>query len=129
MKNQYVNHENVTREILDTVKVGDLIKCNDWEAPMRVVGVSTNYFVMIQKAFGNTLYSVCEKIPCDHSRNHYNEDYFRIGTDDYIGGCGFGSEWDNADAVKKYLEEFESGETELSVRRAINLERISTKSA
>lgn len=36
----YVRYPNVTREILDTVCVGDLIKINEWKVPLRVKAVS-----------------------------------------------------------------------------------------
>lgn len=42
----YVRYSNVTREILDTVCVGDLIKINEWKVPLRVKAVSENYFVL-----------------------------------------------------------------------------------
>lgn len=63
MKNEYVNYKNITREILDSVKVGDTVKCNDWEESMKVVGVSDNYFVMVDGDY----YSICEKKPIDHT--------------------------------------------------------------
>ena len=49
MSKQYSHYSNITKEILDTVKVGDLIKINDWKKPMRVKAVSENYFVMTKK--------------------------------------------------------------------------------
>ena len=49
MKKEYVHYPTVTREILDTIKVGDLIRVNDWKKPMRVKAVSENYFVMTKK--------------------------------------------------------------------------------
>ena len=53
--------ENATKEVLDKILVGALVKVNDWRSPMRVVGVSENYFCMAKKCFGKTLYFVCEK--------------------------------------------------------------------
>ena len=63
MSTQYKHYTNVTKEILDTVKAGDLIKINDWKKPMRVKAVSENFLVMTQKNFRNTYYSVCSKLP------------------------------------------------------------------
>ena len=63
MKNGYEQHTTITKELLDGIKVGDLIKVNDWKKPLRVKGVSDNYFVMATKQFGDTIYSVCEKKP------------------------------------------------------------------
>ena len=124
MKNKYVDYKDVTKEVLDSVKVGDMIKCNDWVKPMKVIGVSENYFVMIDKIFRETFYSVCEKKVVDHSRNNYTKGSFRIGTDDYLFGD---YKWNDEEFIKKYLQEFETGETQLSVRRAIDLKSISIK--
>lgn len=63
MTKQYVVYESITKELLDTVNVGDLILTNDSKQPLRVYGVSPNYFVMARRAFGQWLYSVCEKKP------------------------------------------------------------------
>lgn len=46
---EYRHYDNITKEILDSIKAGNLIRINDWKRGMRVVGVSDNYFVMIQK--------------------------------------------------------------------------------
>ena len=37
---------NITKEVLDSVKPGDLVKVNDWKKPLKVIAVSDNYFVM-----------------------------------------------------------------------------------
>lgn len=127
MKNEYVNYKNVTREVLDSVKVGNSVKCNDWKKPMKVIGVSENYFVMIQNMFGKIYYSVCEKKQVDHNRNNYTEGSYRIGDDDYVFGRAGGYKWDDEKFIEEYLQEFESGETQLSVRRAIDLKTISIR--
>lgn len=51
MKKTYAHYNNITREILDTIKINDLVKINDWVKPMRVKAVSDNYFVMIRNQF------------------------------------------------------------------------------
>lgn len=58
MNKQYKHYTDVTREILDTIKIGDLIKINNWKKPMRVMAVSKNYFVMAVKYLKPTI------IPC-----------------------------------------------------------------
>lgn len=58
MKKEYVHYTDITREILDTIKVGDLVKINDWTKPLRVKAVSENYFVMVSNLFGKPMYSV-----------------------------------------------------------------------
>lgn len=30
----YKHYENITREVLDTIKAGDLVRVNDWTCPM-----------------------------------------------------------------------------------------------
>lgn len=126
MSKQYTHYTDVTREILDTIKVGDLIKVNDWKRPMRVKAVSENYFVMTQKMFGDTWYSVCSKLPWDGIRhNAMRGGMFHCSTDNWIFGSTLCFDYDNLyefeneEANQKYLQEFENGETELSQRRAI----------
>lgn len=124
MKKEYIHYNNVTREILDTIKVGDLIKVNDWKKPMRVKAVSENYFVMTQKQFGSTYYSVCSKLPWDGIRyNAMRGGMFHCGPDSWIFGAPIDYEnlykFDNEDANKAYLQTFEDGESEISGRRSI----------
>lgn len=126
MSKQYTHYTDVTREILNTIKVGDLIRVNDWKRPMRVKAISENYFIMTQKMFGETCYSVCSKLPWDGIRyNAMRGGMFHCSTDNWIFGSILCSEYDNLyefeneEANQKYLQEFESGETELSQRRAI----------
>lgn len=123
MENKHINHKIITKELLDSIKVGDEIKCNDWDESMRVVGVSDNYFIMVH---GN-YYSICEKKPIDHTRNYYTKDSFRIGDDDLVFGKIGGYKWEDEDFVKKYLDELETGETQLSARRAVDLKKITIK--
>ena len=135
MKQQYNVYENVTREILDTVKVGDLIKVNDWKKPMKVKAVSENYFVMTQNIFGNIYYSVCSKLPWEGIRhNDFTGGMYHCGPDDYIFGSPLCADYDDLytfeDEVanRKYLESFENGETQLSERRGICIDSIAIKS-
>ena len=37
----YKHYENITREILDTIKIGDLVRVNDWMSPMLVKAGNT----------------------------------------------------------------------------------------
>ena len=123
---QYIHYTNVTREILDTIKVGDLIKVNNWKKPMRVKAVSENYFVMTQKMFGDTCYSVCSKLPWDGIRyNSMRGGMFHCSTDNWVFGSPLSIDYrylyqfENEEANQKYLQLFEDGECELSVRRGI----------
>ena len=126
MKNEYIHYSNVTREVLDTIKVGDLIKVNYWKKPMRVKAVSENYFVMTQKQFGNTYYSVCSKLPWDGiMHNAMRGGMFHCGPDDWIFGSPTSIyydnlyEFENEDGNQAYLKEFEDDESHISERRGI----------
>ena len=47
----YKNGE-ITKEILDSIKVGDIVRCNGWKRGLRVKAVSKNYILMSNNAFG-----------------------------------------------------------------------------
>lgn len=135
MKKEYTHYDNITREILDTIKVGDLIKVNDWKKPMRVKAVSDNYFVMMQNWFGNTHYSVCSKLPWYGIRhNAMVGGMFHCGTDNWIFGSPLAIEFpdlykfENEEANKRYFQDFEDGKTELSVRTSVPIYDLYIKS-
>lgn len=126
MSKQYTHYTNVTKEILDAIKVGDLIKINNWKRPMRVKAVSENYFVMTQKVCGATCYSVCEKLPWGGIRyNSMVGGMFHCGTDNWVFGCPISIfynnlyEFENEESNQAYLQEFERGVSELSTRSAV----------
>lgn len=118
---EYKHFQNVTKEILDSVKVGNFIKINSWKRPMKVVGVSDNYFVMIQKVCGKICYSVCEKKPWGGIRyNAMRGGMFHCGTDNMVFGLiDFDYKFDKREEIKRYLNAFESKEIELSQRNAV----------
>ncbi|MNC03302.1 hypothetical protein D3C75_507030 [compost metagenome] len=125
-----MNYENnITKEILDTVSIGNLIYVNDWKKPMRVAGVSANYFVMIRNNFGQLRYSVCEKKPWGGIRhNQMVGGMYHCGTDNMIfGWFGFDYKFDDQEQINKYLQAFETGEIELSVRGTIPVLRLQVK--
>lgn len=136
MNNNYTHYNNVTREILDIIKVGDLIKVNDWESPMEVKAVSENYFVMTEGTGDERYYSVCSKLPWDGNRyNSMVGGMFHCGTDNWVFGSSLQSEYENVyyfeneECNKKYLEEFERGECELSLRTSIAIYDLYVKTA
>ena len=135
MNKGYKHYDNITREILDTIKVGDLIKVNNWEEPMEVKAMSDNYFVMTQKQFKDTFYSVCSKLPWNGIRhNSMVGGMFHCGADDWI----FGSplcidyenlyEFNNVEGNRKYLQDFEDGNVHLSERSGIAIYDLYVKS-
>lgn len=117
-------HDGITIEVLNSIKVGDLVKCNDWGSPMRVIAASKHYFLMARKAFGSHIYSVCEKKPADHSRNNYHKGYFRIGRDDTVLPD---HHFDDLEWARSYLADFESERVRLSVRTAVDLTHLTVK--
>lgn len=118
---EYRHYDNITKEILDSIKVRNLIRINDRKRGTRVVGVSDNYFVMIRKVCGNIAYSVCEKKPWGGIRyNAMRGGMFHCSTDNTLFGyMDFDYKFDDEEQIKRYLDAFESGEIELSVRRAV----------
>ena len=119
----YEVYTEITKDLLDAVKVGDLVKFNDWGAPYRVKGVSENYFVAARKMFGKTGYSICEKKPWPGIRhNAMTGGMFHIGPDDMVfGWCGWSEgheyDFDDAAATAEYLQALEKGEIAISERR------------
>lgn len=130
MNAKYISYPEVTKEVLDTIKIGDLIKVNGWQKPMRIKGVSENYAVMIQKNFEETYYSVIEKKPrAAGQHNSMRQGFFHCGKDDWIfGSTQFNYDFENQAAVYEYLQEFESEKTHLSERNAIPILEIHIKS-
>ena len=126
---EYEVYDTITKEILDSVQVGDLVKINDWKMPYRVKGVSENYFVMTRKQFGDNWYSVCEKKPWEGLRyNAMIGGMFHIGTDNLVFGMPDGDySFNDAAKTKDYLQSFENGESELSMRTSVPITRIAIK--
>lgn len=127
MNRQYVSYglKDITKELLNTVDVGDLIKCNDWKIPLRVKAISENYFVMIGKVFGKTEYSICQKQLPNWSRNYVSGNNFIIGLDNML----FNTIGDYAieENTKELLRNLESGEYAMSVKNSVDLTLISIK--
>ena len=110
----------ITRELLDFIKIGDMVRCNSWNRGMKVKGVSTHYFLMAKNMFGKTLYSVCDKNPTVYGT-------FYIGTDNLIFGHPCEYKFDDENVTKEYLDDFENGNVELSRRNKAKLEEIFIK--
>ena len=135
MNKQYAHYSNITREVLNTIKVGDLVKVNDWAKPMRVKAVSENFFVMTQKQFKDTYYSVCSKLPWNGVKhNKMTGGMFHCGSDDWIMGSPLCVnydkvyEFDDPKISALYLKEFEDGKTHISERNGIPIYDLYVKS-
>lgn len=118
--------EGNIKDALQTVKIGDLIKVNDWRQPMKVKCVSANYFVMTANRFGKIYYSVVSKRPWGGVKyNSMVGGMCHCGTDDWVFGSPLQSEceklYDFNDELysRLYLDDFEKGECELSHRTSI----------
>lgn len=132
---------NITKEVLDSVKPGDLIKVNDWKKPLKVIAVSENYFVMARKLFDKWEYSVCEKKPWNGIRhNAMIGGKFHVGTDSWVFGSPTwldfdceGYDFDNLEASQAYIKSFELPEGDIghsciSPRNAVPIASIYIKS-
>lgn len=122
----------ITKEILDQIQVGDFIKVNSWKQPLRVKGVSDNYFVMAQNLHDIEKpleYSVFSKIPFKglSSNGKTEGDYF-CGPDFWLfGDIDFDYKFDNPEFIQKYLNKFETGEAEISMRNSVTVYSIQIK--
>lgn len=133
MENSYTRYTEVTRAILETVKVGDWIKINDRKRPLNVKGVTENYFVMAQIVYGVTLYSVVSKRPWRFEGAKHNAmsgGMFHCGPDAWLFGykC-LEYDFENLEFVADYLNSFERGESEISERRGMPIQKIYIKSS
>lgn len=122
----------ITKEILDQIQIRDLVKINDWGEPLRVKGVSDNYFVMAQDLHDIEKpleYSVFSKIPFKGlCYNGITEGDYFCGPDFWLfGDIDFDYKFDNQESIQKYLNKFETGETEISMRNSVAVYSIQIK--
>ena len=131
MKNQTeycYTDRHITKAVLDTVEVGDLVKCNAWKQSMRVKGVSQNYFVMAVKRFGSWYYSICEKkLRTAGFHNAMEPGKYHISVDNMVFGYIDGYNFDDKNWVADYLMSLEKGKIELSERKGCALNSIIIK--
>lgn len=126
-KKVYEVFERPTKEVLDTIKVDDMIKCNDWKESYKVKSVSENYFIATRPFFSDVLYTICHKDSAGFERWHgdgygIEKDLPYIGPDNYVFG-----NYDYKDDCDDAIKELESGEMEVSERRGVALYRIQIK--
>lgn len=108
--------ENITKELLNQIKVGDLVKINNWKRPLRVMAVSENFFIMSLKAFhDNCIYSICEKNKIGG--------YFYCAPDDHYCAYNYGDKIECENALK----DLEAGVLDLSRRRWLLIKTIAIK--
>lgn len=132
MKKEYEIYPKteLTKEILDTIKVGDRIKVNSWKRPFTVRAVSENYFIMTVPFFDSYRYSICEKNKrggrynvCYRPECGYYEDEFVCGPDDHY--CLH--DYEDPKECEIALKELEAGELEVSTRHGLGIWQIAIK--
>lgn len=121
-KKVYELFERPTKELLDTIKVGDMIKCNNWKESYKVKAVSENYFIATRPFFGDAMYTICHKANAGFNHNGIIPDLPYIGPDNYVFG-----NYDYKDDCDDAIKELESGEMEVSVRNGVALYQIQIK--
>lgn len=120
--NQYRVYEDqeITKEILDSVEVGDYVKINDWKRPLIVKAVSQNYFIASMPCFESWLYSIFDK---STNLNKHNNGKFVAAPDNFRGKHDYSKESECEIA----LVELEKGMLELSQRREASISKIQIK--
>ena len=87
--NKYNKYQglSITKELLDSIEIGDLIKINDWGKPLRVKCVSKNYVALAIKLFNKNIYSIIEKkMRIQGNHNEMQKGKFHVGPDNMIFG-------------------------------------------
>ena len=95
------------------LQVGDKIRVNDWTGVFTVCGVSENYVL----AHCGQEYTIISKQPNKYQRNGIMPGAYVCAPDNLIFGYWPGYHFTDAEWVKKYLGELESGKIEPSIRR------------
>lgn len=130
--------DEVTKELLDSIKYGDFIKVNDWGKWHKVMGVVDDYFVVTCNMFGKEYYSVCEKLPWRGTRhNEMIGGKFHMGTAKMKGVLpkyivtkeDYGVDFDDQENCILYLKTFELGnmnpdKSEITPRNSIPINII-----
>ena len=127
MKQEYNTYTEITQKLLDGLKIGDMVRINDWKQSIPVCGVSKHYIVMAVRQFGNWRCAVIQKEPwAGYDRDNYA---WLVGR--YVcrthGLPGTMFDLDDPSEVKKYLKNLESvslDETAPYGATAINTLRI-----
>ena len=129
--NKYNKYQglSITKELLDSIEIGDLIKINDWGKPLRVKCVSKNYVALAIKLFNKNIYSIIEKkIRIQGNHNEMQKGKFHVGPDNMIfGDLNFDYLFNNNESMKGYLERFECNLLLISERTGMAINCIEIK--
>lgn len=132
-RNPYLIYEdnNITKEVLDIIKVNDFVKINTWKRPMKVIAVSENFIIMWRKHFKTFGYSILEKFKRGYSHNLvYGDENCGFSFNDFVCGpdnyyCKF--DYSNKQDCEKALTELENGDLEVSTRHGWGVYYIEIK--
>jgi hypothetical protein len=129
-KYEIYEHPDITKELLNTIKVGDFIKVNTWKRPLKVIAVSENFFIMWRPHFKTWMYSICEKNKRGYAHNMiyrpecgFDDDEFVCGADDHFTKYDYSNEKE----CKKALKELEKGTLEVTTRHGWGIWHLEIK--
>ena len=137
-----IKYTDITKELLDSIKVGDLVAIQNWDDMLEVRAVSDNYFVMADTSPDKQgWYSICEKKLSPYTHNAVRKGLFHCGTDFWIFGYinpddDFSDDpngeenpytFTNQKFNASYMASLESGETQLSARTSVPIYELYLK--
>lgn len=117
---EYHNDE-ITKDVIDSLGVGDIFKINCWDIEMTVKGISANYII----ASNGERYTIISKTKGTAKMNYNGRDYsnkYYCAADDWIFGHPDKIDYpdiyifNTKESVDVYLNSLEKGETRMSVR-------------
>lgn len=134
----YKTYNEISTELLDSLKVGDMVKFDSEKTSYKIKGVSKNYIVMTQNLFGKIYYCIVPKKPMKYGHNvcylpdcGFHNGSFVHAPDAWIFGCDIDDdnlyEFNNENSTNLYLQQLEDEETQISIRRAKEFNSISVK--
>ena len=123
-------YDNPNSGNLLDIKIGSRITINDWDEPMIVRGVSDNYIIASDGR--GIMYSVISRNPWElKSHNDIETGLLYRSPDDWIfGDPGCVSKYptlyqfDDAEAIEYYLNQFETGKNHISERNGCSITKI-----
>ena len=122
-----VLYNRPNREVLDTFEVGDRVWLNGGGKCMRVVGVSSNFFIVYRRPFSLENFAICSKGPANISLDDVEPD---------LSLCGFSTDlnhwydrynFTNKAWVRAFLCLLEKDEVAISPWLGYSLESIKVK--
>ncbi len=128
MKKEFKWIKNPTPEQLNQIKVGNIVRINNYKNVMKVQAVSEHYFIMTDINDSNC-YSICEKIALasiGYDHQFCKVGYCSIGPDNYYGRYNY----ENISECEKALSQFESDNDDTGMRLSrycVSLMKIGVK--